>query len=169
MAGSSEHSRELEAIFIKRLQARDEAAFNELIELYERRVFALVFRMLGRREEADDLTQEVFMQVFRAIDRFRGDSKLSTWMFRVAVNLTKNRMKYNARRGGNTKQDVDALTDQSSFGNAQGVSVAGVDRPDELVQGIQLEQIVRRAMMDLEPEFRQLLKISDQSCSVEVD
>ena len=148
-------------MFIARLQARDETAFIELIDLYERRVFALVFRMLGRREEAEDLTQEVFLQVFRAIDRFRGDSKLSTWLFRVAVNLTKNRMKYNARRGGNSKQDVDALTDHSAFGQAQGVSVGGVDRPDELVQGIELEQIVRRAIMDLEPEFRQLVVLRD--------
>src|SRR5262245_3786616 len=60
-----------EAQFIARLQARDEAAFNELVLAYERRVFALVFRMLGRRDEAEDLSQEVFVQVFKAIDQFR--------------------------------------------------------------------------------------------------
>ena len=65
-----------EAQFIARLVARDEAAFNELVVSYERRVFALVFRMLGRRDEAEDLSQEVFVQVFKAIDQFRGDSKL---------------------------------------------------------------------------------------------
>ena len=161
MAGSSDHSRELEILFIRRLQARDEAAFSELIDLYERRVFALIYRMVGRREEAEDLTQDVFLQAFRAIDRFRGDAKLSTWLFRVAVNLTKNRLKYTARRGGDSKQDVDALNDRSSFGQAQGVSVGGVDRPDELVQGHQLEQIVRRAMMELEPDFRQLVVLRD--------
>ena len=161
MAGSSDHSRELEVIFIRRLQARDEAAFSELIDLYERRVFALIYRMVGRRDEAEDLTQDVFLQAFRAIDRFRGDAKLSTWLFRVAVNLTKNRLKYTARRGGDAKQDVDALNDRSSFGQAQGVSVGGVDRPDELVQGMQLEQIVRRAMMELEPDFRQLVVLRD--------
>ena len=161
MVGRSDDSRELEALFIRRLQARDEAAFSELIDLYERRVFALVYRMVGRREEAEDLTQDVFLQAFRAIDRFRGDAKLSTWLFRVAVNLTKNRLKYNARRGGDHQQDVDDLTDKSSFGNARGISVAGVDRPDELVQGHQLERIVRQAMMELEPDFRQLVVLRD--------
>ncbi|MFT3773447.1 MAG: sigma factor [Minicystis sp.] len=64
---------ETEAQFVARLVARDEGAFNELVVTYERRVFALVFRMLGRRDEAEDLSQEVFVQVFKAIDQFRGD------------------------------------------------------------------------------------------------
>ena len=63
-----------EAALIERLRARDEAAFNDLVRAYERRVFGLMLRMLGRREEAEDLAQEVFVQVFKAIDQFRGDS-----------------------------------------------------------------------------------------------
>ena len=70
---------ESEAQFVARLVARDESAFNELVVTYERRVFALVFRMLGRRGEAEDLAQEVFVQVFKAIDQFRGESKLSSF------------------------------------------------------------------------------------------
>jgi len=69
---------ETEAAFV----ARDETAFNHLVVTYERRVFALAFRMLGRRDEAEDLSQEVFVQVFKAIDQFRSESKLSTWIYR---------------------------------------------------------------------------------------
>jgi RNA polymerase sigma-70 factor (ECF subfamily) len=158
---ASDDSRTAEAAFIRRLVARDEAAFTELVQLYERRVFALVFRMLGNRHEAEEITQEVFVQVFRAIHRFRGEAKLSTWLYRVGVNLCKNRIKYHARRGSMTHQDYDAIAEASSGGAAEGVSVGTVERPDELVEGIQLEAIVKRALAQLEPDFRELVVLRD--------
>jgi RNA polymerase sigma-70 factor (ECF subfamily) len=141
--------------------ARDEGAFNELVVTYQRRVFALVFRMLGRRDEAEDLAQEVFVQVFKAIDQFRGDSKLSTWIYRIAVNLCKNRTKYLSRRHANDQDDVDAMADRLPFSAAKGVSVGGISRPDELVEGMQLEVVVKRAIAQIEPEFREVLILRD--------
>ena len=150
-----------EAKFVARLVARDESAFNELVVTYQRRVFALVFRMLGRREEAEDLAQEVFVQVFKAIDQFRGDSKLSTWIYRIAVNLCKNRAKYLSRRHANDQDDVDAMADRLPFSAAKGVSVGGISRPDELVEGMQLEVVVKRAIAQIEPDFREVLILRD--------
>jgi RNA polymerase sigma-70 factor (ECF subfamily) len=155
---SEEHD---EAHFVARLVARDEGAFNELVVTYQRRVFALVFRMLGRRDEAEDLAQEVFVQVFKAIDQFRGDSKLSTWIYRIAVNLCKNRTKYLSRRHANDQDDVDAMADRLPFSAAKGVSVGGISRPDELVEGMQLEVVVKRAIAQIEPEFREVLILRD--------
>jgi RNA polymerase sigma-70 factor (ECF subfamily) len=150
-----------EEAFVKRLQARDEAAFNELVLAYERRVFALVFRMLGRREEAEDLAQEVFVQVFKAIDQFRGESKLSTWIYRIAVNLCKNRTKYLSRRHAGSEDDVDAMADRAPLSSAKGVSVGDVGRPDELVEGMQLEVLVKRAIAQIDTDFRQVLILRD--------
>lgn len=150
-----------EEAFVRRLQARDETAFNELVVTYERRVFALVFRMLGRREEAEDLAQEVFVQVFKAIDQFRGDSKLSTWIYRIAVNLCKNRTKYLARRHAGSEDDVDAMADRAPLSTAKGVSVGDVGRPDELVEGMQLEVVVKRAIAQIDTDFRQVLILRD--------
>ncbi|EYF06269.1 RNA polymerase sigma factor RpoE [Chondromyces apiculatus DSM 436] len=152
---------EEEAQFIARLVARDESAFNELVVLYERRVYGLVFRMLGRREEAEDLSQEVFVQVFKAIDQFRGDSKLSTWIYRIAVNLCKNRSKYLSRRYASSTDDLDAMVDRAPLSAAKGVSVGDVSRPDELVEGMQLEMVVKRAIAQVDPEFREVLILRD--------
>ena len=152
---------ETEAQFVARLVARDEGAFNELVTTYERRVFALVFRMLGRRDEAEDLSQEVFVQVFKAIDQFRGDSKLSTWIYRIAVNLCKNRSKYNSRRHQGQQDDVDAIAERAPLTAAKGVSVGGISRPDELVEGMQLEMVVKRAIAQIEPDFREVLVLRD--------
>jgi RNA polymerase sigma-70 factor (ECF subfamily) len=157
---SSDEQRE-EAQFIARLVARDESAFNELVVSYERRVFALVFRMLGNRHEAEDLAQEVFVQVFKAIDQFRGDAKLSTWIYRIAVNLCKNKSKYLARRKAGEQDDVDAMVDRAPLSAAKGVSVGDVSRPDELVEGMQLERIVKVAIAQLEPDFREVLVLRD--------
>jgi RNA polymerase sigma-70 factor (ECF subfamily) len=150
-----------EAEFIARLVARDEGAFNELVTTYERRVFVLVFRMLGRRDEAEDLAQEVFVQVFKAIDQFRGDSKLSTWIYRIAVNLCKNRAKYLSRRHSNAQDDVDAMADRLPLSAAKGVSVGDVSRPDELVEGMQLELVVKRAIAAIDADFREVLILRD--------
>ena len=152
---------ETEAQFVARLVARDESAFNELVRVYERRVFALVFRMLGRRDEAEDLAQEVFVQVFKAIDQFRGDSKLSTWIYRIAVNLCKNRSKYLSRRHAGEQDDIDAMADRAPLTAAKGVSVGTISRPDELVEGMQLEQVVKRAIAQIDPEFREVLVLRD--------
>lgn len=161
MPDQSDPSRAAEAAFIRRLVARDETAFNELVQLYERRVHALVYRMLGNRHEAEEVTQDVFVQVFKSIDSFRGEAKLSTWLFRVAVNRCKNQLKYHARRGGTSHQDYDAIADGASGTAATGVSVGAVDRPDELVAGIQLERLVKLALAKLEPGFRELVILRD--------
>ncbi len=151
-----------EARFVARLVARDESAFNELVVAYERRVFALVFRMIGRREEAEDLAQEVFVQVFKAIDQFRGDSKLSTWIFRIAVNLCKNKAKYLSRRKVGEQEDVHEIADRVSGDAGKGVTVSGaINRPDEILEGLQLERIVRRAIEQVDADFREVLILRD--------
>src|SRR6186997_2140840 len=76
-------------------------------ETTEQRVFRLLFRMLGRRDEAEDMAQEVFVQVFKAIGTFRGDSRLGTWIYRIAVNLCKNRMKYLSRRHAGEQDELE--------------------------------------------------------------
>jgi RNA polymerase sigma-70 factor (ECF subfamily) len=146
-----------ESAFIARLVARDESAFNELVLTYERRVYGLVFRMLGRRDEAEDLAQEVFVQVFKAIDQFRGESKLSTWIYRIAVNLCKNRTKYLSRRHAGEQDDIDAMAERVPLTAARAATVGDVSRPDELVEGMQLEVIVKRSIQRLDPEFREAL------------
>jgi len=150
-----------EAAFVARLRARDERAFNELVRAHERRVFGLVFRMLGNREEAEDLAQEVFVQVFKAIDQFRGDSRLSTWVYRIAVNLCKNRSKYLSRRHANKQDDIDALGDRAPMSTAKGTTSGSIARPDDLLVGMQVERVVQQAIDSLEPEFREALILRD--------
>ena len=150
-----------EARLIERLAQRDERAFNELMHAYERRVFGLVLRMLGNRAEAQELTQEVFYQVFKAIGTFRGDSKLSTWIYRIAVNLCKNRAKYLKVRHTSEHTDLEDHAERAALGEARNANVGQIDRPDEAMEGKQVEQIVRESILEIDPVFRECLVLRD--------
>jgi RNA polymerase sigma-70 factor (ECF subfamily) len=149
-----------DARLVERLVARDERAFNALVRAYERRVFSVALRMLGNRAEAEDLAQEVFVQVFKAIGTFRGESKLSTWIYRIAINLAKNRGKYLRVRHEGAHDEIEAL-DQGAGAQDKRENVARVERPDEMMAGMEVEQVVRRAIQQLEPSFRECLVLRD--------
>ena len=150
-----------EARFIERLIAHDERAFIELVQAYEQRVFRLLLRMLGRRDEAEDMAQEVFVQVFKAIGTFRGDSRLGTWIYRIAVNLCKNRMKYLSRRHTAEQDELEPAAERLPLNEAKGVTFGETTRPDQLVEGFQLERVVQACIAELEPDFREVLVLRD--------
>ena len=146
---------------VERLKRRDEAAFNELVRAYEKRVFRLVLRMLGDRAEAEDVAQDVFITVFKSIDSFRGESKLSTWMFRVATNHCKNRIKYLDRRARGKKGELDELSEHDALESASMSSSAMVARPDQQAEANQIEGIVRAAIAELDEDQRALVVLRD--------
>lgn len=87
-----------ESTLIERGKAGDEDACAEIVSLHERMVFSLALHILGNREEAMDLSQEVFLRVFRTLGSFRGQSALKTWIYRIVVNQAKNRQRWWRRR-----------------------------------------------------------------------
>jgi RNA polymerase sigma-70 factor (ECF subfamily) len=97
-----------EAALIQRCGAREEAACSELVDAHQRMVFQLALNLLGDRDEALDLSQEVFLRVFRTIHRFRGHSSLRTWIYRIAVNQARNRHRFWRRRHRADQVSLDA-------------------------------------------------------------
>ena len=87
-----------EADLIRRCAASDEEACADLVTTHERMVYQLAYHLLGTREEALDLSQEVFLRVFRTLGTFRGQSALRTWIYRIAINQARNRQRWWRRR-----------------------------------------------------------------------
>jgi RNA polymerase sigma-70 factor (ECF subfamily) len=87
-----------EAALIQRCATGEEAACSELVAEHQRMVVQLAMNLLGDHDEALDLSQEVFLRVFRTIHRFRGQSSLRTWIYRIAVNQARNRHRFWRRR-----------------------------------------------------------------------
>src|SRR5258707_1310588 len=115
---------ETEAQLLERLVRRDERAFNELVRTHQGRVYGLVLRMMGDRAEAEDLAQEVFVQVFKAIGSFRGESKLSTWIYRIAINLCKNRVKYLKVRHTDEQDTIEDVAERAPLTDARPANVS---------------------------------------------
>jgi len=146
-----------EARLVRRLKRREERAFTELMHRFQDRVFAIVYRMLGDRGEAEDVSQEVFVTVFKAIDSFRGEAQFSTWLFRIATNHCRNRIKYLARRHHGKKDDFDDVK-ESDIGRPM---TSRIERPDRIVEGEEMERIVQRALADIDEDHRAVIILRD--------
>jgi len=146
--------------FLRKLSNRDPRAFELLVREFQGPIFNLLFRMLGNREEAEDLAQEVFVTVFKKIHTFRGESSISAWIYRVASNMCKNRQKYLGRRYHNrpskTAIEENNIDDPNSFRTTGRIS-----RPDELLEGYQMEKLLQQAISELEEEPRLILVLRD--------
>jgi RNA polymerase sigma-70 factor (ECF subfamily) len=151
-----------EILLVRRLRERDERAFKELIALHGDQIYNLLYRMIGSQEEAKDLAQEVFITVFKSIDQFRGDSKLSTWLYRVAANHCKNRIKYLARRYDRATMEYDDAAERhaASGGNTP-IGAGHIEGPDRVLEGMELERTVQAAIADLEEDHRLVVVLRD--------
>jgi len=149
---------ELERSLLRRLRNRDERAFRELIDAHRDRIYNVCYRMLGNRHESEDVAQEVFITVFKTIDTFREEAKFSTWLYRVAVNHCKNRIKYLARRHD---RDRDELDDQSSGTNGTPIGAPLPSAPDRALEGAQMEKLIQDAIAALDDEQRAVVVLRD--------
>jgi len=91
-------------------QAGEREAFDRLVEKYQRDVYRLCYRYVNNHQDANDMAQEVFLKAYRALDRFRGDSSFSTWLYRIAVNTCLN---FRASRKPEAAELPEALADKS--------------------------------------------------------
>jgi RNA polymerase sigma-70 factor (ECF subfamily) len=82
---------------VARSKTGDTESFNQLVKRWERPIFALAYRTLGREEDARDVTQETFLRAFRALSGFKGDAKFSSWLYRIALNLCRDWMRKERR------------------------------------------------------------------------
>jgi RNA polymerase sigma-70 factor (ECF subfamily) len=115
-----------EAALIQRCASGDETAFAELVAEHQRMVVQLAMNLLGDRDEALDLSQDVFIRVFRTIGQFRGQSALRTWIYRIAVNQARNRHRFWRRRRRSDQVSLDAHVE--THGDFQCGAEVGPDR-----------------------------------------
>jgi RNA polymerase sigma-70 factor (ECF subfamily) len=151
-----------EQALVRALKRGDEAAFEQLVRLHQHRVWSLCLRMMGNESDAEDVAQEVFLTVYRNIVQFRGESRLSTWIYRITRNHCLNRIKFLKRRAQQKKQSLENtrqsdLIEASSLGSISG----RVPRPDRLAEGRQMEAIIQEQIQKLSPEHRELIVLRD--------
>jgi len=139
---------------VERWQSGDEGAFEDLVRRHERRVMRLLLRMLGNREEAEDVAQEAFLSLHRHGHRFRREARFSTFVYRVAANAALNRR----RSLGRNRNRVNELT----VSHEAGFDLPPAPRdPEDAAAGSEAQARVQDALLDLAPDLRVAVVLYD--------
>jgi RNA polymerase sigma-70 factor (ECF subfamily) len=149
-----------EADLVARCRAGDRPAHDEFYQRFRRPVAANLYRVLGDAGDLDDLVQDVFVIAFRGLDAFRGDARLSTWLYRICVNVALGKIRSRSRRPPPIAvADVDDVADARA-GTATGLS----ERPETPERALEREQDrarVYRALEQLAPKKRIVLYLHE--------
>lgn len=132
----------------------DESAFETLVRLYEKRVFALTLRMCGDREDAAEAAQEAFLAAWQGLAFFRGDSSFSTWLYRLASNACVDLLRREGRRraaAGPSLDDCELNLDVADTAPS----------PQDEAERRELREAIERGLSALTPEHRQVLVLRE--------
>jgi len=144
-----------EADLIERCKKLDRTAHEELYHQYRRQVAGNLYRVIGDRTDLEDLVQEVFVIAFRGLERFRGDARLSTWLYRICVNVALGRIRTRKRRpNAISVVDLDAAPADPSL-------VERPETPDRALERRRDQERVYAALEQLAPKKRIVLYLHE--------
>jgi len=147
-----------EALFVSRLKANEDAAYDELVRMYSSPIYHVAYRMTGDAAEASDAVQDIFLKVFRNIGGFKGEAALKTWIFKIAFSEILNRLRWWKRR----HRDTTLSLDESPNGNVPGHGVADAGpTPEEVLQAKERENAIQQALRRLSHEHRSIIVLLD--------
>jgi RNA polymerase sigma-70 factor (ECF subfamily) len=148
---------------IARLQTGDGAAVHELADRYGSRIFQLAMRYMKNREDAEEVTQDVLMKVYRKVDAFRGDAALSSWIYRITFNTAMSRLRSTrvSRAAEQERERSLALEVDDERLRAPRQPADWTRMPDEALLRAQLRQAVARAIAELPEIYRAPVVLRD--------
>lgn len=138
---------------IRRARQRDSAAFETLVEIYSPRLYGYFYRLTGRREDAEDLLQEVFVRVVRMIGRYEHENRFDAWLFRIATNLVRDRVRRRRRAAGVESSGGQ----QDEPGVLEEVPDEEVDQPDDVMQTAEQVDRMQRVLRQLPAAEREVI------------
>lgn len=142
----------------ERFLAGDRSAFDEIVRRYQDRVYTLCRRWLDEQEAAEEVTQDVFLALFRSLSSFRGDARLSTWIFKVTLNHCRNRRQYRRRRAWGRHESLGPGPDEDMPERQVADEGPGTDAT---VHRAEASSVVMRALSELDEAHRQILLLRD--------
>ena len=141
-------------------KAGDEKAFGQIVLTYQKKVYNIAYRMLGNREEAKDLAQEVFLSVFESIQNLREEVKLEPWLTQITLNHCRNRWKYLKRRKYFQSDSLDDPIETEEGEMPRQIDDPS-DNPETLLEKKMIRHWVQRGLMQLKEEQRELIVLRD--------
>ena len=142
---------------IRRFNDGDPTGFDELVERYSGRAYQIAYGVLGNRQDAEEVSQDVFVRVLRALPKFRGDAEFTTWMYRIAVNLARNKYRWNRSRGAQQSVSIDAPVEGQDGAERTMDLEEGRIGPDQEASLGELERQIGTELHKLPPLYREAL------------
>ena len=158
---SSSIQHDEEQILVRRCRQGDTEAFAQLMRKHQKQIYNFTYRSLGSVEEAEDLTQDIFVAAFKGIRGFRGEAKFSTWLYRIALNQTRNRIKYLARRNFFARLTKKAESDQGHQMDSLDALPDGSPSPEQWTMSKDLAYQAQQCLNELPHQARQILILRD--------
>ncbi len=146
--------------FIERLKTGNAAAFDLLVTRYSADIYALLYRLTENAEESADLTQETFLHALKAIKNFRGEADLKTWLYRIAVNESRNRFRWWTRRRRESTISLDASIGDGETPLSETFSSNSASPEEDILQR-ERETALRNALQSLPEIFREAVVFCD--------
>ena len=150
-----------ESALVERLRGRDESAVAELSSLYSRKIFQLAFRYVRNHEDAEEVVQDVLLKVFRKIDAFRGDSALSSWIYRITFNTAMSRLRRTRLMRNAEVTDIEIGVTASDDTTAGFDPADWSNMADESMLKAQLRERLAAAVGELPEIYRQPVILRD--------
>ncbi|HBB95684.1 MAG TPA: RNA polymerase subunit sigma-24 [Blastocatellia bacterium] len=147
--------------FLEKLRRGDALAYERLVAEHSGDVYALLYRLTTDAEEARDLTQETFLRAFQSIDRFRGDSSLKTWIYRIAINQARNRWRWWRRRKRDVTVSLDATDEHRDKPLAATLPSDNSPSPEQETLAHEREAQLREALQGLRRSYREAVILRD--------
>ena len=146
-----------ETRLIQQIKKGNTAAFEELAAGYQKQIFTLAYRMCGNQEDAADMAQEALIKVYRNIDKFKGDSKFSTWLYRVVTNTCLDEMKKMKRKQVYSLDDELETKDGSLKRDIEDTAPT----PEEKAEQTERSEAIQDALMQVSETHRKVLVLRD--------
>ena len=146
-----------DATLVTRFNAGDEAAFVEIMRRYHNRLFSLAHNLLRNSADAEEIVQDAFIRAHRGLANFRGDSSLATWLYRIALNLSRNRYWYFFRRRRQDSLSLDHSLSDDSTATFSDLIASGEDDPARDTTNNEFINLISLCMEKLDAGHREIL------------
>lgn len=146
-----------EKALIAKARQGDQAAYGQLVTMYSKKVMTTIYYRVGNRDDAEDLAQEVFLKAYRGLQRFKGDASFSTWLYRIAHNVSASHFAFKKAK----KRDGPLVSiHQDNMPELEAPTQRG-SRPEARMLSAEMQEAIDNAIQSLPPDMRELVVLKD--------
>ena len=139
-----------EQTLIDRICSGDHSAFQELVERHKKKVYFLAYDVVGDHHDAEDISQEVFIKVFRSLKTFRRDAKMSSWLYQITVNTSIDHLRRKSSKPLKSMDDLDKTNFQEKLAGSRNAAI----NPEQSAEAVIMQNHVSQALQKVSPKER---------------